>query len=259
MKDKYYVYRPLLNLLGLSEGTDKGRGYNETLAYGAYTGGAVNLVALTLDKLDALQTKMLQHPKNSFKSSAAGRYQIVRTTMRQIKEKLDLPGTALYDEEMQDMAGCYLLGLRGIDKYLAGRLKEESLILNLSQEWASLPKPDGAGYYDGQRAAVTVAQVRQVLADVRRRHAEKVPVISVDKEVLPVSVDKEVTKKTDNAGLQIGGIGTLTTALTAVLGGNWETVLVVGALFIVALGVLLFARQQIIAAIRDIRESLGGG
>jgi len=32
--DKYWVYRPVLDLLGLSEGTDKGRGYNETLAYG---------------------------------------------------------------------------------------------------------------------------------------------------------------------------------------------------------------------------------
>lgn len=31
--DAYAVYRPLLDL---TEGTDKGDGYNETLAYGAY-------------------------------------------------------------------------------------------------------------------------------------------------------------------------------------------------------------------------------
>lgn len=41
--DKYYVYRPMLDLIGFTEGTDKGDGYNETLAYGAYTGGNVNL------------------------------------------------------------------------------------------------------------------------------------------------------------------------------------------------------------------------
>lgn len=33
--DKYHVCRPLLDLIGKSEGTDKGRGYNETLGYGA--------------------------------------------------------------------------------------------------------------------------------------------------------------------------------------------------------------------------------
>ena len=31
------------------------------------------IVSMTLKELDALQTKMLQHPKNKFKSSAAGR------------------------------------------------------------------------------------------------------------------------------------------------------------------------------------------
>ena len=39
--DKYYVYRPLLDLIGLSEGTDKGRGYNETLGYGIMLDGKV--------------------------------------------------------------------------------------------------------------------------------------------------------------------------------------------------------------------------
>lgn len=33
--DKYDVYRPVLDLIGHTEGTDKGDGYNETLAYGA--------------------------------------------------------------------------------------------------------------------------------------------------------------------------------------------------------------------------------
>ncbi len=41
--DRYHVYRPVL---GLSEGTDKAPGYNETLANGAYTGGPVDLVKI---------------------------------------------------------------------------------------------------------------------------------------------------------------------------------------------------------------------
>lgn len=43
--DRYAVCRPVLDLIGLSEGTDKARGYNETLAYGAYTGVPARLFA----------------------------------------------------------------------------------------------------------------------------------------------------------------------------------------------------------------------
>ena len=137
--DRYYVYRPVLDLLGLSEGTDKGRGYNETLAYGAYTGGPVDLVKMTLKQVDDLQGKMLAHPKNKWKSSACGRYQIVRTTRRNIQKALSLPSSALFDRDMQDRMACYLLGQRGIDKWLAGRLSLNSLLDNLAREWASLP------------------------------------------------------------------------------------------------------------------------
>lgn len=47
--DRYYVYRPMLDLTGKSEGTYKSRGYNETLGYGAYTNGDVDLISMTLD------------------------------------------------------------------------------------------------------------------------------------------------------------------------------------------------------------------
>lgn len=196
--DKYHVYRPLLDLIGLTEGTDKGDGYNETLAYGALTGGDVNLVGMTLDQIDALQTKMLRHPKNKWRSSAVGRYQIVRTTLRAIRETLKLDGSRLYDGDMQDRLACYLLGVRGIDKYLAGRLSEDTLLENLAKEWASLPTPAGKGYYGGQHAAVKPDQVRAVLAHVRKRHAQGQPVervpVPVDRPIVPPSVEKEAEK-----------------------------------------------------------------
>jgi muramidase (phage lysozyme) len=145
--DKYHVYRPLLDLIGHAEGTDRKRGYNETLAYGAFTGGDVDLVTMTLQEIEALQTRMLKHPQNRFNSSAVGRYQIVRTTLRAIRKTLKLPPSALFDADMQDRCACYLLGLRGIDKYLAGRLSEDTLINNLAPEWASLPTTAGKGAY----------------------------------------------------------------------------------------------------------------
>lgn len=171
--DKYYVYRPLLDLLGYTEGTDEGRGYNETLAYGAFTGGPVDLVRMTLDKVDALQTKMLAHPDNDWNSSAAGRYQIVRTTRRDIQHKLGISGTALFDEAMQDRMACFLLGKRGIDKWLEGTLSLDGLIFNLALEWASMPTPNGTSYYGGQKARVDTDKVKDVLAEVKQRWVSK--------------------------------------------------------------------------------------
>src|SRR5690554_1481588 len=200
-RDKYHVYRPLLDLIGHAEGTERKRGYNETLAYGAFTGGDVDLVTMTLQEIDALQTRMLKHPKNHFNSSALGRYQIVRTTLRAIRKTLKLSPSALFDAEMQDRCACYLLGLRGIDKYLAGRLSEDTLINNLAHEWASLPTATGKGAYAGQNAAVTPNRLRQVLAEVKQHHYETQPAREIvvereiDKPVVPVTVEAKIRKR----------------------------------------------------------------
>lgn len=167
--DKYFVYRPLLDLLGYTEGTDEGRGYNETLAYGAFTGGDVDLVHMSLDKVDALQTKMLAHPDNNWNSSAAGRYQIVRTTRRDIQHKLGISGTALFDKDMQDRMACFLLGKRGIDKWLEGEMTTDALLNSLAMEWASLPTANDRSYYGGQKARVTALHVVDVMAEVKKR------------------------------------------------------------------------------------------
>jgi len=266
--DRYYVYRPTLDLIGTSEGTDKGRGYNETLGYGAYTGGAVNLVGMTLDQIDKLQTKMLQHPKNKLRSSAVGRYQIIRTTLRAIREQLGLTGKELYDAEMQDRLGCYLLGQRGIDKWLSGRLSLDTLIRNMAQEWASIPKPDGKGHYAGQNAGVSVSQVKAALAEVARRHAEgqpkqtvevKVPVpVEVEKKVVPPAVDAEVKSKTTLWGWLTTIFGSGGVGLAGLLGADWQTILAIGGLSLGGLVVVILLRRQIIAAVQDIRGAVEG-
>lgn len=258
--DLYYVYRPLLDLIGFTEGTDKGDGYNETLGYGAYTGGDVDLVKMSLKQIDDLQGKMLAHPKNKLNSSALGRYQIVRTTLRTIKRTLQLSNNLLFNEALQDRCACYLLGVRGIDKYLSGRLKEDTLINNLAQEWASLPTTKDVGYYGGQRAAVKSARVREVLAEVRKRHDQAQPkeivAVEVDKPVVPTTVEKEVKKKFSLAGwigsiLSGGGIGALGLA-----GFGWRELLVMGGLAIVVLLGGLALRGWIVKAIKDIKAEL---
>lgn len=175
--DPRWVYRPLLDLIGRAEGTDPvdgnppgARGYNETLGYGAFTGGPVELVAMTLDEIDALQTAMLRHSGNRFNSSAIGRYQIVRATLRSIRHKLRLSGKALFDRAMQDRLACFLLGRRGIDAWLGGRMRQAALIDALAREWASFPTMEGTGHYAGQGARISLADVRRALAEARRRH-----------------------------------------------------------------------------------------
>ncbi|MCE8005974.1 hypothetical protein [Aestuariivita sp.] len=159
---------PLLDLIGLTEGTDKGEGYNETLSYGAYTGGDVDLTSMTLAEIDVLQTSMLAHPANTWNSSAIGRYQIVRTTLRALKKKLELEDDLNFTAELQDQLALELLNGRGFDAWKAERIDDQQFMLNLSKEWASLPNPQtGKGFYSGQNAAATVAKVKAVLDEIR--------------------------------------------------------------------------------------------
>ena len=261
-RDKYHVYRPLLDLIGHAEGTDRKRGYNETLAYGAFSVGDVDLCTMTLKEIDALQTKMLEHPANSFNSSALGRYQIVRTTLRAIRQSLSLSDTALFDADMQDRCACYLLGLRGIDKYLAGRLSENTLINNLAREWASLPMVSGKGAYAGQNVAVSPDRVRLVLAKVRQRHVANQPAREivvekeVDKPVVPVAVEAEIRKRTDQWSWITTIFGSSGAGLAALAGMDWRTVIAIGALALGGLLIALLLRRQIVCSVRDVRKMI---
>jgi muramidase (phage lysozyme) len=262
--DDYFVYRPILDLLGKSEGTDKGRGYNETLAYGAYTGN-VNLVGMTLAQIDALQGKMLANPKNKWKSSALGRYQIVRTTRRNIQKALSIPSTALFDKDMQDRMACFLLGQRGIDKWLAGRLSLDTLLNNMAREWASLPTAKGKGFYGGQNAGVSVSQVKAALAEVAKRHADGQPKVVVEKPVpvpvetpiVPASVGKAVKNHTRNwgwGGIASGGVGA---AITSAL-GDWKIVALFAGIGIAGAVVAFIAGPLIVRRFKQIQEEVEG-
>lgn len=102
-----------LDTIARYEGTDKGDGYNETLGYGAYTGGDVNLTGMTLNEVMELQGQMLRHPDNTFNSSAVGRYQIVRKTLRGLIADMGLTGNELFSPALQDAMAIRLAKGRG--------------------------------------------------------------------------------------------------------------------------------------------------
>lgn len=99
---RFGAHDNILDLIGAAEGTDKGRGYNETLGYGAFTGGAVNLTSMSLNEVLALQKRMLADPNNTYNSSAVGRYQITRSTLLDFMKQLGLTGERKFDEQTQD-------------------------------------------------------------------------------------------------------------------------------------------------------------
>jgi muramidase (phage lysozyme) len=121
-------FKPLLNFIARHEGTSNqpGGGYNTSLGYGAFTGGEKNLVGMTLSEIDVLQTQMLNHPENHFNSSALGRYQIVRKTLRGLKSEMGLSNSENYSVSLQDRLGARLIRRRGRS------------VQGLRNEWASL-------------------------------------------------------------------------------------------------------------------------
>ncbi|MGL6187545.1 MAG: hypothetical protein ACRC12_00670, partial [Holosporales bacterium] len=124
----------ILDLIGQAEGTDKGRGYNETLGYGAYTGGAVNLTNMTLREVLSLQKEILNHPNNPYNSSAVGRYQIVSKTLRGLIDELDLSLDEQFTPELQDRLATQLV-----------RRRDGQGVAGLRNEWEGLRNvPDAA-------------------------------------------------------------------------------------------------------------------
>jgi tape measure domain-containing protein len=127
----------LRDLIGLYEGTDKGRGYNETLGYGRFTGGDVNLTSMTLREVLELQRNMLQQTRAlpstdpNYNSSAVGRYQIVSTTLKGLIDKLGLSLDQAFTPELQD---------RLADQLIRGRGRSVS---GLRNEWQGLNRAPG--------------------------------------------------------------------------------------------------------------------
>lgn len=154
-------YAPLLNLIGKAEGTDKGRGYNETLGYGAYTGGDQNLTGMSLKEIDALQTKMLADPNNRLNSSAVGRYQITRTTLRDLMRRNGLTGDEKFDPAMQDRLAGDLI--KNLPAGSAAQLQN-----GLAGIWASFPRANTGISAYGQRTGTDTESVRTAIAQSLR-------------------------------------------------------------------------------------------
>ncbi len=140
------------NMLDLVASVESGGDYNATLDHGRWTGGAQNLVGMTLNQVRDLQRQMLANPANRALygegrgSSALGRYQITGATLEGLMKELGLSGDRLYDENTQDELARALLRRRGSDP------------ASLRQEWTGLNRVDDATIREAYAGTPTAAQ-----------------------------------------------------------------------------------------------------
>ncbi len=148
----------LKNLIGHHE---SGNDYNRV--YGA----GVKRIAVTDMSVNEVLAWQRDYVKNGSPSSAIGKYQIVQDTLRGLKTEMGLTGNEKMDGALQERMFMHLANRRGLSDYLSGKITQERMMLNLSQEWASLPKNDsGRSYYHGDglnRASAAPASVRRAL------------------------------------------------------------------------------------------------
>lgn len=125
--------------------------------YNAYFGKADNQ-ALDFTKMTVSEVRKWQDDfvNKGSKSSAVGKYQIIRKTLDSLIKEMGLTGKERFDQKLQDQMAVTLLNRRGYDKFKAGKIDRNTFANNLAKEWASFPvvtpingKRPGQSYYAG--------------------------------------------------------------------------------------------------------------
>lgn len=175
-EDRFAYARGLMELVGEKE--SKGD-YNV-----AYGGTKDNFTNMTVDEVLQWQDDYVDSGSSS---SAVGKYQIIRKTLRDLKKKMKLKGDEVFSPEMQDAMFVQLLKKRGYDKWVDGKIDDVEFGNKLAKEFASFPVLNdmevknkegkvlrklkrGESYYNkiaGNKSLITPEQVIQSLASYR--------------------------------------------------------------------------------------------
>ncbi|WP_321789247.1 mannosyl-glycoprotein endo-beta-N-acetylglucosamidase [Burkholderia pyrrocinia] len=136
-------------------------------ARGGYRAGTENLEGMTLAQVMAAQ--------RAGQFNAAGRYQIIGSTLAEAARGLKLNGSEVFDRKLQDrIFEQYLVRnkRRSIADYVEGRSDDlRGALRAASREWASVADPDtGRSYYAGKgnnRASISAAEMEAALRNTR--------------------------------------------------------------------------------------------
>jgi hypothetical protein len=141
----YQALAPLLALIREGEGGYESinRGHA-----GDTPGGWVGLTSMTLAEVMAAQ--------KARKVFAVGAYQFIPETLATAVRVAGLPVTMPFSRDAQDwLATVLILGGKrpALRDYLTGKSSDLAAAqLDLAKEWASIPGPNGRGFYDGDSA-----------------------------------------------------------------------------------------------------------
>jgi muramidase (phage lysozyme) len=161
---------PLGSLISRGEGdySSVNRG-----AAGGYAAGTEDLENKTVAQVMADQAAQ--------KYNAAGRYQIIGSTLKSAVASMGLKGDEKFDRAMQDrIFGEYLAGEKrpAIRDYVSGKSNDLAAAqLAAAQEWASVADPrTGQSYYAGQgnnKASISAAEMSEALQKTRAQIAAR--------------------------------------------------------------------------------------
>lgn len=155
--------RKLLDLIGKKESNGN---------YNAYFGNAgnqdIDFTSMTIADVRRWQDDFV---KKGSKSSAVGKYQIIRKTMDSLIKEMNLTGKEKFSNELQDQMALTLARRRGYDKFVSGKMDKKSFANELAKEWASFPvvtpingKKPGQSYYAGDGLNKALIQPDEVFA-----------------------------------------------------------------------------------------------
>lgn len=154
----------LLDRIAKGEGTLK-HGYDTTFSYGKYDPVNRPISTMTLGEIKQFQNGMIA---NGAPSSAVGRYQFIRKTLKEVQRQMGLSDDTVFDAKTQDDMIVYRLNkMRNMDKWKAGKMSDDKFQLGLSQEFASIANPyTGTSYY-GQPTGTSSAEIQKAMSAVK--------------------------------------------------------------------------------------------
>lgn len=119
-------------------------------------------------------------------------------------------------------------------------------------------KADGIA---GPRTRAALHRALLARSAVLAPDAQAAPVVEekqVEKPVVPVAVEAKVKEKTDRFGWLTGIFGGGTgLGLGWLAGFDWQAIIAIGGVAIVAVALFLIFRHEVVAAVKEVREELG--
>lgn len=186
------------------------------------------LTEMTLDEVQAAQVGWSKHHG----SSAAGRYQFMRATLKGLMADLGLRGSQKFSADLQDALGYELLKRRGFIAFRSGAKTPRAFGNDLAKEWASLPVlTDTKGAKRAVRRGETYYAadgINKVLTTPEKVEAALTAAFNANIPAQPTSTPpappKPEPQKPDN-GKKVGIgliVGAVVTGLIMVGGAAWD-------------------------------------